>query len=313
MYGIAMSQDADTTLSGPDERNPNKPSDLWPELASQLHDQLVGLLTRKPEAAADLAPAIDLAARLRAEGERQWRWLAMHGGAQRDLADTGRALSAAGAGVLDEFAAIARPRMIRETDRFLRAGRIPVVFPAGPQAPTRGTPDMMALASRSAYPEPEVGRRDTSGRRFVVEGRSLHEYSPDADRPPISVSEADYERIARVLARLSRATTGESGESGEAPGAGGADSGGAPTRLPGLVQAKAVREATADAELTAPLEPRLVSLTHVYICLRCWQTIGLVRRQSGGWFMPRTGDRPFDEAALQAWRRLASSGTAVES
>ncbi len=155
------------------------------------------------------------------------------------------------------------------------------------------------------------GIQDLSGRRFVVEGRSLHEYSSDADRPPISVNEADYERIARVLGRLAGSAEADDSDAAasdaESP---------APSSLPGIVQAKPVREATGDARLTDPLEPRLVSLTHVYICLRCWQAAGLVRRESGGWFRPvvRPGrpGRPFHELAADLWQKLAMDSEAGE-
>jgi hypothetical protein len=316
-----MSQDADTTLSGSDERNPNTGPVEWAELASRLHDELVGLLTRKPEAAADLAPAIELAARLRSEGERQWRFLALRGSSLEEVAAGGRTISEAAAGVLDEFAAIPRPRLIRQTDRFLGPVSKPLSevslgggpsFREGGSAERRPRRGGVLESLRSLHAESrDPGIHDLSGRRFVVEGRSLHEYSPDADRPPISVNEADYERIARVLGRLAASPDVDESDAvtsdAESP---------APPLLPGIVQAKPVREATGDARLTDPLEPRLVSLTHVYICLRCWQAAGLVRRESGGWFRPvvRRGrpGRPFHELAADLWQKLSLDAEAGE-
>ena len=315
-----MSQDADTTLSGSDERIPNTGPVEWAELASRLHDELVGLLTRKPEAAADLAPAIELAARLRSEGERQWRFLALHGSSLEEAAAGGKTVSEAAAGVLDEFATIPRPRLIRQTDRFLGRGPRPleVSLGAGPTFDVGGSAETRPRRGRALATVPWFrsesrgpGIQDLSGRRFVVEGRSLHEYSSDADRPPISVNEADYERIARVLGRLAGSAEADDSDAAasdaESP---------APSSLPGIVQAKPVREATGDARLTDPLEPRLVSLTHVYICLRCWQAAGLVRRESGGWFRPvvRPGrpGRPFHERAADRWQKLAMDSEAGE-
>jgi len=147
-------------------------------------------------------------------------------------------------------------------------------------------------SSAIARPIPD-GIDDAAGRRFVVEGRSLHEYALDSDRPPVSVSQADYERIARAFASLCLAGSGGDPE---------------PT------QAKPLREATGDADRTRPLEPRLVSLTHVYICLRLWQATRLVGRQTGGWFVPlrmQTGDpataETFVAAAMTVWRSLAQA------
>ncbi len=331
-----MSQDADTTLSGASEHVPNsrgedapppghalattsrtpasESREDWARLAARLHDELVGLLTRRPDAAVDLAPAMELAGRLRAEGERSLRWIAVHGGdhaagsGEAGGDDTARAPQAfaqwLGLGLLDEYAAVPRERLIREAARFERRGPRAGEAGAAPGPAVGGRPasgpaftDPGDAVGSGAAPAPAVDRRlppgldDQAGRRFAVEGRSLHEYALDSDRPPVSVSQADYERIARSLASLCLA-----GDEGDLE----------PT------QAKQLREATGEADRTDPLEPRLVSLTHVYICLRLWQAARLVRRQTGGWFVPvrlQTGELPTDEAfvaaAMGIWRDLA--------
>jgi len=206
----------------------------WAALASELHDRIVGLLTTRPELVGDLAGIVELAGRLRAEGER---------GLRESLE---RVVASERAG-LREVGVVPRARRLQVADRL----------------PLRADP------GRSGEPGPP---------RYGVTGRSLHERAGEADRPPVSVSAEDYERIARTIESLCA----------DAPHA--------------ATQAKRIREATGEAARTAPLRPRLVSLTHVYICLRLWQERGLIERSTGGWFRPVAAD--FASRAGALWVEL---------
>ena len=114
---------------------------------------------------------------------------------------------------------------------------------------------------------------------YRITGQTLQELNDHGVPTGNSVSKEDYNRIAASFDFLT------SSENVESP----------PCR------AKTLRESTSRSEVTAPIAPRTVSLTHVYVSLRFWLLMRLASRTIGGSFEAAPEVHDFKQAAQDAW------------
>ncbi len=114
---------------------------------------------------------------------------------------------------------------------------------------------------------------------YRVYGQTLQELNDRGTPTGSSVRKEDYNRIAAGFDFLTRS------ENVDSP----------PCR------AKTLRECTSRSEVTAPIAPRTVSLTHVYVSLRFWLLMRLASRSTGGTFKAAPEVRNFRKAAQDAW------------
>ena len=114
---------------------------------------------------------------------------------------------------------------------------------------------------------------------YRISGQTLQELNDQGVPTGSSVSREDYNRIAAGFDFLT------SSENVGSP----------------LCRAKTLRECTSRPEVTSPLKPRTVSLTHVYVSLRFWLLMRLVSRTTGGTFDAAPEVRDFKKAAQEAW------------
>jgi len=128
--------------------------------------------------------------------------------------------------------------------------------------------------------------RESSTKQYVIEDQSLKEITAGPQGESIlQVSFDDYVRVAAALERDASSKTG-----GERAG----------------ISARRIMTGTEAEDATPKIPARLVSLTHVYICLRFWQRHDIVARPTRGLFVPAASDRPFTRTAIDAWERLAA-------
>lgn len=135
----------------------------------------------------------------------------------------------------------------------------------------------LAAALRDADPRP----RGSSDYRIVK--NTLQELNPEGDPSGSSVQFEDYCRIAGALHWLTATAV-----TGSHP-----------------CKAKGIREQTSNSDATSPLDPRTVSLTHVYVCLRFWLLLGAVVRHTGGTFSRPDQQEDFRDVATGLWHAVA--------
>lgn len=117
---------------------------------------------------------------------------------------------------------------------------------------------------------------------YRVSGQTLQELNNQGVPTGSSVSKEDYNRVAAGFDFLT------SSENVDSP----------PCR------AKTLRECTSRSEVTAPIAPRTVSLTHVYVSLRFWLLMRLASRATGGTFEAAPEVHNFKKAAQDAWNLI---------
>ena len=125
-------------------------------------------------------------------------------------------------------------------------------------------------------------------KRYRVDDHNLKEVtaSPQGETT-LQINYDYYVRVAEALEELAKAHAVQSG-----------------TRAG--VAARRIMTRTKRAEVDDQVRGDVVSLTHVYICMRFWMDAEIIERPIRGQFRPVDADRSFTDVAIETWKQLAA-------
>ena len=125
-------------------------------------------------------------------------------------------------------------------------------------------------------------------KRYRVDDHNLKEVtaSPQGETT-LQINFDYYVRVAEALEQLAETPAVQSGKRAG-------------------VAARRIMTRTKRAEADEQVRGEMVSLTHVYICMRFWMDTGIITRPIRGQFRPADADRPFTDVAIETWKRLAA-------